>query len=153
MAEDAHLLTDLRLLLRQNSFRPVYSIDTDRRRVGDPPAMRTDLGIASGRDNLAQAIILRLLTPVGELSALDHPEYGSRLPDLVGSDNVERTRNLAKLYILESLRWEPRIEKVTQLVVEPAPGTRDRINVSLEVKPVASAGRVAIGPFTLELGR
>lgn len=151
MAEDRHLLTDIRLALRHSELRPVYVVDTDRRRLPTKPGLFVDIGAMSGRDNLAQAIILRLLTPRGELSSLGHPQYGSRLHSLIGEQNTETTRNLAKLYIMESLQMESRIEKVLELSVEPVKGNRSRVNVRLCVKPVRTTETVAIGPFTLEL--
>lgn len=152
MAENLQLLKDIRLKLTHKELRPVYSLDTDMRRVPNRPDPLADLGVISGVDNLGQAVILRLLTPKGELSALAHPEYGSRLHELVGSQNTATTRNLAKLYILESLQLEPRIQKVAQVVVVPAQGARDRINIQLTLLPVGENTTVRIGPFTLELG-
>lgn len=151
MAEDRHLLTDIRLGLRHKELRPVYEVDTDRRRVPTKLGWLTDMGVVSGRQNLAQAIITRLLTPRGELSALGHPDYGSRLHELIGERNTETKRSLVKLYILESLQMEPRIEKVLWVTVETARGTRDRVNVLLHVKPVGTTEKVTIGPFTLEV--
>lgn len=151
MAGNPQLLTDIRLKLIHKELRPVYAVDTDLRRVPNRPEPLADMGVVSGLDNLGQAVILRLLTPRGELSALAHPEYGSRLHELVGSQNTATTRNLAKLYILESLQLEPRIQKVTQVVVEPAQGARDRINIQLAVLPAGETKVVRIGPFTLEL--
>jgi len=151
MATNPQLLTDIRLKLIHRELRPVYVADTDMRRVPNHPDPLADLGVVSGLDNLGQAVILRLLTPKGELAALAHPEYGSRLHELIGSRNNATTRNLAKLYILESLQLEPRIQKVTQVVVEPAQGVRDRINIQLAVLPVGAVRVVRIGPFTLEL--
>jgi phage baseplate assembly protein W len=151
MADNPQLLTDIRLKLLHKELRPVYSVDTDQRRVPNQPDPLTDLGVASGTDNLGQAVILRLLTPMGELAALAHPEYGSRLHELVGRQNTATTRNLAKLYILDSLRLEPRIRKVVQLVVSAAQGVRDRIDIQLAVLPVGQTQTVVIGPFTLEL--
>ena len=111
----------------------------------------TDFGVIEGRDNLGQAILMRLLTPRGELSALAHPEYGSRLHELIGGRNITTSQNLAKLYILESLRQEPRIQKVINVTVEAAAGTRDRLNVSIAVQPIGDARVLRVGPFTLEL--
>ena len=54
---------------------------------------------------------MRLLTPRGELAELGHPEYGSRLHELIGSPNSETRRSLAKLFVLESLAQEPRIDE------------------------------------------
>jgi len=73
----------------------------------------------------------------------------SRLHELIGVPNTETRRSLTKLFVLESLAQEPRIEKVVRCDVAPAPGSRDRVDVQLEVKPVAFAETVAIGPFTL----
>jgi phage baseplate assembly protein W len=148
---DRQLLRDIRLVLTHRELRPVYGVDTDQRTVQNNFDPLSDLGVISGRDNLGQAILMRLLTPRGELSALAHPEYGSRLSDLIGSRNIATTQNLAKLYILEALKFEPRIQKVVNVTVEPAAGTRDRLNVSLAVQPVGDAAVLRVGPFVLEL--
>jgi phage baseplate assembly protein W len=158
MAEDPQLLTDIRLGLRQARLRPVYTVAEDRRRVRAQTELLTDLGTVSGRDNLAQAIIMRLLTPRGELAALAHPEYGSQLHELIGRVNTETTRNLVKLFILEALQFEPRLEEILEVTVTPVEGSRVRedvrhlVNVLLRVKPIGVATVVTIGPFTLQLG-
>jgi phage baseplate assembly protein W len=105
----------------------------------------------SGRENLAQAIVVRLLTPRGELEAVGHPEYGSRLHELIGRENTDTTRNLAKLFILESLAAEPRVEEILDVTVEADPDNRSSVNIVLQVQPVGGAPTVVIGPFTLEL--
>jgi phage baseplate assembly protein W len=143
--------TDLRLELRHSALRPVYVAAADLRTVPGQPRRLGDLGRTAGRDNLAQAVVMRLLTPRGELEALGHPEYGSRLHELVGRTNTTSTRNLAKLYILESLAAEPRVEKVVRVDVAPAPGTRDRVDVQLQVLPARDLEPLLIGPLTLEL--
>jgi phage baseplate assembly protein W len=151
VAQSNSLLTDIRLTVRHRALRPVYEFGIDQRRIPNKDFALQDVGTVTGIDNLAQAIILRLLTPLGELSDLAHPEYGSRLHELIGRQNTATVRNLAKLHILASLQMEPRIEKVLDVKVEPAKGARDRINVSLSVKPAGDAPTVTIGPFTLEL--
>src|SRR5918995_1791759 len=100
---DGHLLTDIGLTLRRSELRPVYTVATERRRIPGRPERFVDVGGVDGRENLGQAIIMRLLTPRGELSELAHPDYGSRLHELIGRQNTETTRNLVKLFILESL--------------------------------------------------
>ena len=149
--EDKHLLTDVGLALRHSELRPVYDVVTERRRVPPRRERLLDLGVVSGGDNLGQAIIMRLLTPRGELSELAHPEYGSRLHELIGRQNTETTRNLIKLFILESLQAEPRVEEVLEVAVEPTRGRRDSVSVLLRVKPVGAIPTLTIGPFTLEL--
>ena len=104
-----------------------------------------------GPENLAQAVILRLLTPRGELAALGHPEYGSRVHELIGRENTKTQRNLLRLFVLEAMKLEPRVEKVVELAVETSPGTRSTVDVLLRVKPVAADTIVTIGPFAIEL--
>ncbi len=157
MSDDRHLLTDIRLALRQHELRPVYTLGTDRRHVPKATGLLEDIGIVGGRDNLAQAIVIRLLTPRGELAALGHPEYGSRLHELVGRPNTETVRNLMRLFIIESLGQEPRIARLREVSVTPIDGSRTRedvrhrVNVQLTVQPVGPTATVTIGPFTLEL--
>jgi phage baseplate assembly protein W len=138
---DAHLLTDLRLRLHHADARPVYTIDNDGR----------DLRLVGGRDNLGQAVLMRILTPLGELSPLAHPDYGCRIWELVGRPNTATTRNLMKLHILEALAGEPRIAKVQKVTVDDVPGTRGTVAVEIRAFPVAATTPVVIGPFTLEL--
>jgi hypothetical protein len=55
-----------------------------------------DLGIARGVENLQQALILRLLTPLGSLRALGHATYGSRLHEVIGQENVTAARTCCR---------------------------------------------------------
>jgi phage baseplate assembly protein W len=151
VADERHLLSDLRLDERHRELRPVYEVASEERLLPRPAGRVVDLAVVEGRANLGQAVLLRLLTPRGELAALGHPDYGSRLPELVGRPNTANTRNLVKLFILEALAQEPRIARVLKVEVEPAPGTRDRVNVRLAVQPVGPAAVLELGPFSLEL--
>lgn len=153
MAEDPHLLTDIRLELRQHELRPVYLVATreQRQRVRDGVVTVEDFDTISGRQNLGQAVVLRLLTPRGELAPLGHPEYGSRVHELIGRQNTDTTRNLLKLYILESLQMEPRIAKVVRADVVAVPHSRQQVSVTVEIQPIGASEAVTIGPFTLEL--
>jgi phage baseplate assembly protein W len=115
-------------------------------------AGRRDLRVAESIDNATQAIVNRLKTQRGELAALGHPDYGSRHHELIGEPNVARTRNLVKLYILQALRDEPRIEKVLRATVraehEPP---RDTVRVELSVRLVGVATPInLVIPFSLE---
>ena len=101
------------LLLRYTSssgfFEDADLLDQRRAGRARPAARRSR---ASAASSLEQALANRLKTRKGELAALGHPDYGSRHHELIGEPNVERTRNLIKLYVLQALRDEPRIEKV-----------------------------------------
>src|SRR5438874_13533421 len=99
---DAQLLTDIKLRLQAHRLRPVYSVETEDKRAPNRSDVLTDFSTISGRDNLGQAVIIRLLTPTGELALLGHPEFGSRLHELIGRQNTSTNRNLVKLFILES---------------------------------------------------
>lgn len=143
-----HLLRDLAIYAHHRELRPIYRL-TERHAEGRGTAW--DFVQRSGLENLAQAVILRLLTPRGELAALGHPEYGSRLHELIGTENTRSRRNLLRLYILEALKGEPRIDKVIELQADPSPGARSTVDVLLRVKPVGASGVVTIGPFSIEL--
>jgi phage baseplate assembly protein W len=147
-----HLLRDLRIHAVHRELRPVYRVSEERAQIRGARGLNWDLLLREGRDNLAQAIIMRILTPRGELAALGHPEYGSRVHELVGGRNTSTQRNLLKLYILEALGFEPRVAKVKELVVIPSPGLRTTLDVSLKVLPVGTTGVVQVGPFTIDLG-
>jgi phage baseplate assembly protein W len=149
---DAHLLRDLAIEVVHRELRPVYRV---RERQAAQHGVRGrvwDFVPRAGKDNLAQAIILRLLTPRGELSELGHPSYGSRLHELVGAGNTSRQLNLLKLFILEALKLEPRIEKVTALRAIASPGSRSTVDVALAVKPRGESLALEIGPLRIELG-
>jgi phage baseplate assembly protein W len=153
MANDA-LLTDLKLRLVDARALSIYrSQRLEQREVLAGRSRQTrDFGLLSGRDNLAQAVILRLLTPRGELAALAHADYGSRLPELIGVQRTETTRNLAKLYVIEALKQERRIDEIVAVTVSDQPGDRHRINIFIQVRPINDSSVVDLGPFTLDLG-
>lgn len=144
-----HLLRDLAAYAAHRELRPVYRLSETTRL----PRRAWDFVPREGLENLAQAVLLRLLTPRGELAALGHPEYGSRVHELIGQENNSARRNLLKLFILEALKLEPRIAKVAELRITPSPGTRSTVDVLLKVQPAGPTGTalVVIGPFAIEL--
>ena len=146
-------------------WRPVYAVKERETRTPARPGRFNDFDVIDGRHNLGQAIVMRLLTPRGELAALGHPEYGSRLHELIGRENTPTTRNLVKLFILEALQQEPRLQPKIDITVTPADGTPPAIGkglrnialascVRVEIigRPVGETTEIIIGPFTLELG-
>lgn len=94
-----------------------------------PASGRDDLRRAVGVENLQQALLLRFLTERGELAHLGHPEYGSRLHELVGELNTDTTRNRAKLFALQALADEARIARVVSVDVRTTPGVPSSIDV------------------------
>jgi len=97
-----------------------------------------DLELVNGVEALAQAIANRLKTRKGELAALGHPEYGSRHHELIGQPNVQRTRDLIKLYVLQALRDEPRIQSVVSanVIAEDSP-PRDTVRIDLVLNVIS----------------
>ena len=120
-------------------------------RAGAPVTTR-DLSVASGVAAITQAIANRLKTRKGELASLGHPNYGSRHHELIGEPNVDRTRDLIKLYVLQALREEPRIEKVLRADVEAEHSPpRDSVRITLSVRLVRAASPLnLVIPFSLE---
>lgn len=110
----------------------------------------SDLDIIAGRENVAQALILRLLTPRGALADLGHAGYGSRLGDLIGRSKTEELRGLCRAHILEAVREEPRIEdKPLAIVFDPAREQPWDFVVQITVRPVSGGDPVTLG---LEVG-
>ena len=153
MTADPQLLRDVRIELTHHELRPVYVVPSQQVTLAAGEGAHTllDYETIDGRDNLGQAVVMRLLTPLGELAELGHPEYGSRLNELLGSPNSETRRGLAKLFVLEALAQEPRIAKVEEVTVTPAVEERDLVDILIRVQPVGAAQTVTIGPFSLRV--
>jgi phage baseplate assembly protein W len=126
--------------------------DADLRtaRTGGLPPAR-DVSVARGVDAAVQMLVNRLQTRRGELAPLGHPDYGSRHHDLVGEPNVERTRNLVKVFVLEALRQEPRVAKVVRATVQAAhEPPRDVVRIEVDLLLVDHAEPLnLVVPFAL----
>jgi phage baseplate assembly protein W len=96
----------------------------------------SDVGSVSARANLAQALVLRLLTRQGALAGLGHPDYGCRLTELIGELNNERNRNLARLFTIQAIRQEPRVAELLDLSVQTVSGELQTIRIGFSVLPV-----------------
>ena len=118
------------------------------------PGLERDLAVASGLDNFTQAIANRLKTRQGELASLGHPDYGSRHHELIGEPNVPRVRNLIKLYVLQALRDEPRVERVLRADVLPEHDPpRDSVRIELQVQVLGAPTPLnLVVPFSLGVG-
>ena len=72
---------------------------------------------------------------------------------LIGELNTETNRNLLKLYVLECLRQEPRLEAIASLEVRPVEGRERRgevqVHASLIVKDHPDPLNLVI-PFSFE---
>jgi phage baseplate assembly protein W len=142
--------TDLRLLRdldRQNSRVRGSDLSVRTRlRSG-----RADLEAVTGVDNLKQALLLRLLTPIGELAPLGHPDYGSRLNELVGELNNARTHNRAKMFVLQATIAEPRIARVLKVDVAASGTDRTELEISVQAQTIEGPATLnLVFPFSLE---
>ena len=105
-----------------------------------------DLGVAAGGDNLRQALILRLLTPVGSLTDLGHASYGSRLHELVGQPYSERLRLQCRAFVLAALSQEARVDQVLSLEVSaPTADAPDTLRIALRIAPVGGGDPLTLG--------
>jgi phage baseplate assembly protein W len=78
---------------------------------------RGGIALASGENDIQQAIQIILLTAPGE--RVMRPEFGCRIHELVFASHNATTESLAALYVEEALRrWEPRIQ-VQDVTVSP----------------------------------
>ena len=129
--------TDLQLLVNLEA-------QDDRHRGSDlqlrkrPETKQTDLELLGGVGNLQQALLLRFLTPVGELAQLGHSDYGSRLFELIGELNNDTNRNRAKLFVLLALAGEPRVKQVLDVSVTRNAALREAIDISVTLQAIDS---------------
>jgi phage baseplate assembly protein W len=149
-AQDAQFGSDLRLL-------GDLTHQQGRARGSDlsvsPEDGATDLETLTGGDNLAQALLLRFLTPAGELAPLGHADYGSRLYELIGELNTETTRNRIKMLVLQMLAAEPRVREVVELRVTQAPAEPTRVDVAMTLAPIEGDTLLnLVFPFSLAGG-
>ncbi len=126
--EPARFGRDIRLLrnleLQDQRQRGADLLVADR-----PESSEADLVALSGVENLQQALLLRLLTHTGEMASLGHPDYGSRLFELIGEPNTQTNRDRAKLYALQALVAEPRVKEVKSLIVRTRRDQPSRIDI------------------------
>lgn len=101
--------------------------------------------LVTGRENVAQALILRLLTPRGSLADLGHAAYGSRLHELIGRSKDESARALCKAYVLEVVDQEPRVvDKAVDFAFDIASEAASEIRFVVSVQPVDGSAPLAV---------
>lgn len=116
-----------------------------RQSVPGTPSSVTDLAVLDDRQNLAQALLVRLLTPRGTLTGLGHAAFGSRLGELIGRRKTEELRNLCRAFVLEAIAQEPRVQpKATSLQFSPDEETYNDFVFTAAVQPIAGGGPVLL---------
>ncbi|MEO1091400.1 MAG: GPW/gp25 family protein [Pseudomonadota bacterium] len=131
-AFEDRLGTDL-VLLRNRREQNDRDVGRDLATTADA-TRGSDLAALAGVENVTQALLLRFLTAEGELARLGHPEYGSRLAELIGEPNTETNRQLAKLHVLRAVGREPRVEKVLSVSVTQGRADRGRVDIALSLQ-------------------
>lgn len=133
--------TDIKLLQNldsQSSRNPGNDLKLRERDDLTSQHPLVDFDLCNGNNNLKQALLLRFLTSVGELAELGHPEYGSRLTELIGTLNNETTRNRAKLYTLQAIAMEPRIAEVISLEIRTGNLDQTQLLITMTLRAIDS---------------
>lgn len=145
--------SDLKAVYRIRDGR-YEDVDVDSIRVTRRGKKLTDLALTHGADNIIQAVIHRLKTCYAEMAPLGHPDYGSRHNELIGEPNTEHNRRLVKLYILQALAKEPRIEKILRAdirydrLLDPS-----RVDIILDIRLGVIQDTInLVVPFYFEVG-
>lgn len=97
------------------------------------PAATGDLAMTTGVENIAQALGMRLRVRVGELARLGFPDYGSRLHEVLGEPNTQRTRLLLLAHARTAVEQDPRVAEVADATATVLPGERDVVRLALSV--------------------
>jgi len=132
------LKTDLRL-----KFSESGGVDLD---------WSTDTGATtvSGKDNLIQALTMRLIVYRGHLEQLGHQRYGSRVADLIGEPMDRANLDLLRRYVRQAIKEDPRVDEVMQLSVTARPDVPGAVDVRARIKAITGEA-VELG-LALDLG-
>ena len=93
-----------------------------------------DLAVAFGNDNIVQALQLRLVVRRGELTRLGWPDYGSRMHELIGEPNDQRTRVIAMGHARTAVEEDPRVKEVKTVTARVPAGERDTVRIEMEIE-------------------
>jgi phage baseplate assembly protein W len=97
-----------------------------------------DVALASGNDNIIQALLLRLRVRKGELALLGWADYGSRLHELIGEPNNNRTQTILMGHARSAIEADPRVLRVSNIEALVLPGERDLVRLNIEVQLIAT---------------
>ncbi len=89
----------------------------------------------SGKDNLTQALKLKLLMYRGELSGLGHPNHGTVIRDFLGEPLTRANIELLRRYVKKALVSDNRVESVDSIVVK----ARRNIPGAVDVNAIVTA--------------
>jgi phage baseplate assembly protein W len=98
-------------------------------------SVNQDFDVVSGRNNLAQAITIRLNTHKGELMNVN---YGSELYKCFGEPKDDALKTRITGYVYEAMLQEPRVATVNSIVVTYPEDRPTEAEISLSVTPIES---------------
>jgi phage baseplate assembly protein W len=110
-----------------------------------------DLAIAAGPGNMEQALRLRLMVRRGELGPLGWPNYGSRIHELIGQPNTQRTRTILMAHARAAITEDPRVARIAALQARVLPGERDTIQLDMEIEIIGAPTPLNL-VFDVDLG-
>lgn len=121
LGRDLSLIGDTSAIETRGSTDELVSLSSDGNRVAK----------VTGYDNLVQALLLRLNTPLGSL--ILHPDYGSNFYTLLGENNTVSTTNKLIVGIEQTLRKDARVANVK---VELSSVDSEVVKVAVTITPV-----------------
>ena len=89
-----------------------------------------DLDLAEGVPNISQALKLRLQVRRGELTPLGWPNFGSRIHEMIGEPNNERTRTILMAYARSAIEQDPRVAQVVDVRATP---DRNEVRIEMDI--------------------
>ena len=110
-----------------------------------------DLAIAAGPENMEQALRLRLMVRRGELEPLGWPNYGSRIHELIGQPNNQRTRTILMAHARAAILEDPRVVQIASLEARVLPGERDTVQLDMEIEIISQPNPLNL-VFDVNLG-
>src|SRR5262245_61814857 len=107
--------------------------------------------MTTGAENIGQALGMRLRVRVGELAGIGFPAYGSRLHELIGEPNTQRTRLLLLAHARAAVEQDPRVVEVRSATATVLSGERDVVRLTMDVLLIAEQNPLNL-VFDIALG-
>lgn len=108
----------------------------NRRLTVDP--LTGDFALVSGRENLKQALVHRIITDPGEL--MFHPGYGCKIQRRRGNKNAPVAMLLGRMDVQDALEQEPRLKRINSITTI---STGDVLAATVDVTPITGESVIA----------
>lgn len=104
----------------------------------------------AGKENLIQALVLRLVVGRGELGGVGHRRYGSRVSELIGEPLTVANLALLRRHVRAALKDDPRVVAVLDLEVRAQRDTPGSVDVRASIR--ATDGEAVEVAVAIDLG-